>query len=625
MATGTDAVAQDEESSIRAALIFARVIGSLAVIFGIAVLVGWRLEEPLLLQGYSRSMTTPPNTAVGILLAGLGLLALSFRHTAILARLFALLLIAGAGATLSQDMWGWNLGIDDYLFAVPLEQRDGAWPDRMSPGAALALLLIGCVLLTSARRAWLMIVVTECLLAAVFVLAITSLISHSYEFTQLYNPFPFTAMPVHMGIMLALIAAGLSAACPDRGFAKALLDPSAGGQMIRRLLPGIVAVPLLLGWLVHFGLVKNIYSGAAGTALFAVSTIVIMTVFVWITAVALRYADQERQDALVALHRQRESLRTTLVSIADAVIATGDKGEIVLMNPAAEELTGWTLPEARASSIREVLPIFDEDAGESLGDPAASARREEDAAIFYECLLARKDGGRVPIELTTSPILTPRGKSAGAVLVFRDITQRRRAEEQQELMVGELNHRVRNILMIVQSLVQASALHTEGKSAKEMSKALSQRIQSVGRAHGLLLETHWSGASLKQLVELELAPYRQDASNQIVLKGRDVLLPPQCTSIVAMVMHELATNAAKYGALSRPDGKLSVDWKVRRSALTINWLEKNIQVPEDRSLGFGSRMIEKGIKQNLGGDASISFGDDSLTVNLTIALVDPDQ
>src|SRR5690606_1513882 len=130
-------------------------------------------------------------------------------------------------------------------------------------GAALALILIGCVLVTTARQGWLLIAITECMLIAILVLAITNLIGHSYEITQLYNPFPFTAMPIHMGIMLALAAAGLSAACPDRGFAKSGLDPSAGGQMMRRLLPGIVIVPVLLGWIVHRGLIREVYSDAA--------------------------------------------------------------------------------------------------------------------------------------------------------------------------------------------------------------------------------------------------------------------------------------------------------------------------------------------------------------------------
>lgn len=622
MATVANSVPQTEESAAAGALMFARLMGLLTTAFGAAVLIGWRLEEPLLVQGFPSSLTMTPNSAAGFVLAGLGLLALTFRITRPLARLFGLLMIFGAGATLSQDITGHDLGLDQLLFTVPPEVADRVWPGRMSPGAALALIIIGCTLVTTARQGWLLIAITECMLIAILVLAITNLIGHSYEITQLYNPFPFTAMPIHMGIMLALTAAGLSAACPDRGFAKSVLDPSAGGQMMRRLLPGIVIVPVLLGWIVHRGLIREVYSDAAGTALFAVSTIVIMTFFIWLTSVALRHSDQERQDALVELHRQRESLRMTLVSIADAVVATDHRAEVSLMNAAAQALTGWTLSEARGRPLHEVFHIVDETSGEPLGDPTAEALKDNQIVGLVECNLVRKDDSRIPIEHTTAPILNQKGKAGGAVLIFRDITERRRAEEQQRMMVGELNHRVRNVLMIVQSLVQASAQHTGDKSAKEMSKTLTDRVQSLGRAHELLLNTHWTGASFKQMVEMELAPYGQDNPRKIVLRGRDVLLTPQCTSVIAMALHELATNAAKYGALSTPEGELSVKWAVRRSVLTINWVERNIEVRDGRSSGFGTRLIDRGIRQNLGGDATLDFHDNTLAVTMSIPLED---
>jgi PAS domain S-box-containing protein len=353
-----------------------------------------------------------------------------------------------------------------------------------------------------------------------------------------------------------------------------------------------------------------------------VSTIVIMTFFIWLTSVALRHSDQERQDALVELHRQRESLRMTLVSIADAVIATDHRREVSLMNAAAEALTGWTLPEARGRPLSEIFPIVDEKTGNPLGDPTAQAQRENEIIGLMECSLIRKDESKIPIEHTTAPILNQKGKVGGAVLIFRDITDRRRAEDQQRMMVGELNHRVRNVLMIVQSLVQASAQHTGDKSAKEMSKTLTDRVQSLGRAHELLLNTHWTGASFKQMVEMELAPFRQDSPRKIVLRGKDVLLTPQCTSVIAMALHELATNAAKYGALSRPEGELSVKWAVKRSILTINWIERNIEVRDGRSTGFGTRLIDRGIRQNLGGDATLEFHDNTLTVTMSIPLED---
>lgn len=602
------------------AIVFARLTGLFAVVVGVAVLVGWYLDEPLLKQGFPNSLTIKANAAVGFVLAGVGLLALTYAGSRPLARLFGLMLIAGAGATLSQTVFRWDLGIDQFLFAELPGRSDTAWPGRMSLGSALSFTLIGCVLVLTARQMRALKLVTEVMLVMILVLAITNLIGHSYEITQLYNPFPLTAMPIQKSIMLALIAAGLSAACPDRGFARALTDSSAGGQMIRRLLPGIIVFPIVLGWFVHRGLVKDIYSVAAGTAMFAVSTIVVMAWFTWLTSVALRRSDQERQEALVALHGQRESLRTTLVSIADAVMATNHAGSILIMNPVAERLTGWTLAAAHGSTIREVFRIIDEVTHHPVEDPTVAAQRENKVVALADSLLIRKDGTALPVEYTASPILSRNGRVAGAVLIFRDITERRRAEEQQKMLVGELNHRVRNMLMVVQSLVQASAQFTDGKSAEEMSKVLAERLQSLSRAHELLLDTHWKGASLKRMVELELDPFRHEGTRKIAIRGRDVLLPPQCTSVVAMALHELTTNAAKYGALATRDGRLDVRWTTRSSSLTINWVESHIEMGTQRAAGFGMRLIDKGIRQNLGGDTRLEFMEDGLAVTLRIPL-----
>lgn len=613
-------IQHDTTSRGEVALIFARLMGLLSAAVGAAVLVGWHLDEPLLKQGFSSSLTMPPNAAAGFIMAGLGLLALTYRRGRFLARLAALGLLAGAGATLSQDVAGWDIGIDMALLPRGLNPPEVVGSERMSPGAALAFILVGCVLFLTARRNRFLIFLTEVMLVAILVLAIINLIGHSYEFTQQYNPFPFTAMPIHMGIVLALTAAGLSAACPGRGFARAVIDASAGGQMIRRLLPGIVIIPILLGWFVHRGLLRGIYSDAVGIAVFAVATIVIMAGFIWMTSVALRRSDRERQEALIELHAQRESLRTTLESIADAVMATDHTGSIQLMNPVAEKLTGWTLKEARSRPVPEVFHVVDETTLEPVDDPIRAAQAENNIVGLYDDILIKHDESRIPVEYTSSPIRNTRGRVAGAVLIFRDITERRRAEQQQQMLVSELNHRVRNVLMIVQSLVQASAQHTEGKSAEEMSKVLVDRLQSLSRAHELLLDTQWSGASLKQMVERELEPFRQGDGGKVTLRGRDVLLPPQSTSMVAMALHELTTNAVKYGALATSEGRLKVNWNVRGDGLTIKWVESRVTVREQRKSGFGMRMIDKGIRQNLGGDTSLEFREDGLAVTMRVPL-----
>ncbi len=156
-----------------------------------------------------------------------------------------------------------------------------------------------------------------------------------------------------------------------------------------------------------------------------------------------------------------------------------------------------------------------------------------------------------------------------------------------------------------------------------MAQTLAERLQALHRAHDLLLESQWSGASLKAMVERELDPYRREGGPKIAIKGSDVLLPPQCTSIIAMTLHELATNAVKYGALSSNSGQLGVSWKVARGKrLMLTWEERATlaQTPAKRNGGFGMQLIDKGIRHNLGGDTKVQFRPDGLYVELNVPL-----
>src|SRR4029077_20902938 len=238
-----------------------------------------------------------------------------------------------------------------------------------------------------------------------------------------------------------------------------------------------------------------------------------------------------------------------------------------------EQLTGWPLAEARGKPIWEVFRVIDEKSRKPLDDPALRALRER-ATTRLESggLLVTRDDKELPIEDSGAPILGFDGSLAGAVLIFRDVTERRRAAQRQTMLVGELNHRVKNVLAIVQSLVQASLRQATNRPAQAMAQTLSERLRALHRAHDLLLEAQWSGASLKAMVERELEPYQREGGPRIQIKGPDVLLPPQCTSILAMTLHELATNAVKYGALSAPAGQLNVSWRTARgNRLPLVW------------------------------------------------------
>jgi PAS domain S-box-containing protein len=394
--------------------------------------------------------------------------------------------------------------------------------------------------------------------------------------------------------------------------------------MLRRLLPGILVLPLVIGWFARQAEQQTFYDSAATLAIFAVASIIVLAVFAWTTIGAVRRADQGRNEALMELRGQREWLSTTLGSIGDGVIATDPNGSVLLLNKVAQQLTGWSAAEARGRPIWEVFRVIDEVTRKPVDDPALKALREREVTRLESgALLITRDDREVPVEHSGAPIIGSDGSLAGAVLVFRDVTERRKTAQRQTMLVGELNHRVKNALAIVQSLVQASLRQATTKGAQAMAQTLAQRLQALHRAHDLLLESQWSGASLKAMVERELDPYRREGGPKIVIKGPDVLLPPQCTSILAMTLHELATNAVKYGALCQSTGQLGVTWKTARgNRLLLVWEERGAPIqPPKRGSGFGMQLIDKGIRHNLGGETKVDFRPAGLHVEMNVPLV----
>jgi PAS domain S-box-containing protein len=421
-----------------------------------------------------------------------------------------------------------------------------------------------------------------------------------------------------------LLGTGLLAASPEYGIAAAIGEQSPAGEMLRRLLPGIIVLPLVIGWFAHQAEAATFYDSAATLAIFAVASILVLALFAWTTIGAVRRADRDRNAALMELRGQREWLSTTLGSIGDGVIATDPNGSVLLLNKIAEEMTGWSGQKARGRPIWEVFRVINESTRKPVDDPALKALRERAVTRLESgALLVTRDKQELPVEHCGAPIVGFDGSLAGAVLIFRDVTERRRTAQRQSMLVGELNHRVKNALAIVQSLVQASLRQATSRPAQAMAQTLAERLQALHRAHDLLLESQWSGASLKAMVERELEPYRREGGPKVMIKGSDVLLPPQCTSILAMTLHELATNAVKYGALSSNSGQLGISWKTARGGrLLLTWEERATlnPVPTRRGGGFGMRLIDQGIRHNLGGESKVEFRPTGLYVELNVPL-----
>ena len=196
-----------------------------------------------------------------------------------------------------------------------------------------------------------------------------------------------------------------------------------------------------------------------------------------------------------------------------------------------------------------------------------------------------------------------------------DITERKRAEERQNLLAREVDHRAKNALALAQSIVRL----TRADEVKAYVNAVEGRINALARVHTILSLSSWQGAELSRLIEEELAPY--SLGGQIRLAGSEVQLLPATAQTLALALHELFTNSAKYGALSTRSGRLAIDWQVEDEVLTLRWEESGgplVTTPKSR--GFGTRSLLASVESQLGGQAQFDWRAEGLVCRLEVPL-----
>lgn len=219
---------------------------------------------------------------------------------------------------------------------------------------------------------------------------------------------------------------------------------------------------------------------------------------------------------------------------------------------------------------------------------------------------------------TATPTVDMNGKLIRISGVTVDITERKQTEERQNLLAREVDHRARNALAVVQAIVRL----TRSGSQSGYMKAVEGRIHALAHAHTLLSESRWEGADVRRLVGEELAPYSTDA-RRVAIDGLSVVLSPEKAQNLALAVHELATNSAKYGALSSEKGVLNVNWSIEGGTLTFRWDEAGgppVQAP--KSKGFGTKIMNASINHQIGGTVTWDWRPSGLRCVLEIPLTD---
>ncbi|WP_343715073.1 CheR family methyltransferase [Inquilinus sp.] len=305
----------------------------------------------------------------------------------------------------------------------------------------------------------------------------------------------------------------------------------------------------------------------------------------------------------------------------EAIIGMAPDGTITSWNAGAERMYGYSAEEAigRALSFLSVANRSSE-----LRQILDRLKRQPAQQSVVETERLTKDGRRIFVSYTASPIRDTAGKLVPVAVVERDTTERRQAEERQQLLLAELNHRVKNTLASVLSI--AGRTRQSSASLEEFSQSFEGRVQSLASAHELLAENVWSGADLRQTLLRELQPYHE-GKDPPVLTGGEVFLPARAALIFAMAFHELATNASKYGALSAPGGAVKVGWRVVKSAATpflrIEWTERGgPKTAEPTREGFGLSFVKRSIAYELHGNAELTFKPAGLQCRIEVPMTE---
>jgi PAS domain S-box-containing protein len=324
--------------------------------------------------------------------------------------------------------------------------------------------------------------------------------------------------------------------------------------------------------------------------------------------------DRKRIEAELRESEQRLRWVAAIVdSSDDAIVSKNLDGVITSWNKGAERIFGYTAEEAIGEPITIVIPQDRQDEERAI----LTRIRRGERIDHFETVRQRKHGSLIAVSLTVSPVKNAEGKIVGASKIARDITEQKRIQEQLTTLAREAEHRSKNLLANVQATVNLS----QSDTPEGLKKAIEGRIQALSLVHSLFIQTRWIGAELSAIANQELAPYSVTDGNRVRIAGPQILLEPTTAQAVAVCLHELATNAAKYGALSADNGQVDLKWSHETDGrLNLHWAETGgpaVQAPTRK--GFGGRIIEQMIAQ-LKGKTHFDWRAEGLVCEITLQL-----
>jgi PAS domain S-box-containing protein len=448
---------------------FARGVGWLAAAIGLFVLLAWVFGLEALKTPVPYKATMQPITALGILLAGLALVVLAsgFRTGAVVGGGAVLAL---ATQTLVQCVFGIDLGTDRLLFPTEVDAIAIAHPGRMAPATAAGFLLFGISLLLKCRRRN-----TGAVLAVLgLLLTCVPLLGYLYAADALYTAGPYLTMAVHTAASLAILFVGVLAVCPP-DWVKYLGSRSPGGMMARRLIPAIVGVPVAAGWLALDAADKGFFPERLATALVVLATTIMLTLVAVRYAARVAAADAARRDSYERLRLAVEGARLgTWEMDLRTGMAAGSARFAEMFGLAGEEAFGN--PGTLFAHLRP------DDRERALATVRSAAQGQ--VSNFQDEYRVRHPDGSWRWIATQGRILDGAvGRPGRALGIARDVTERKLFEERQELLLREVNHRVKNSLQLVNALLGMQAHQIADGETRRQFEEDAARIRAVAHLH----------------------------------------------------------------------------------------------------------------------------------------------
>jgi PAS domain S-box-containing protein len=318
-----------------------------------------------------------------------------------------------------------------------------------------------------------------------------------------------------------------------------------------------------------------------------------------------------------------QRLAAIIESSDDAILAKDLNGTIISWNSGAERLFGYTADEAIGRPVAMLIPL-----DRPNEEPNILARiRAGERIDHYETIRRRKDGSLIEISLSVSPIRGRDGDIIGASKIARDISERRRAEEQQRLLIREMDHRVKNLFTLAGSVVMLSA--RTASTVADLVPTVLSRLQALAQAHALTIPLapdttgeNRKTTTLHALIRTIVAPYDDGGDNgsRAVVTGPDISIGGDALTSFALLLHELAANAAKYGALSTPQGRINITCADEEDRFVLCWIEIG-GPPVHRQTdgeGFGTLLTKGAVQGQLGGEINRDWKPEGLSIRLAV-------